>query len=111
MDDSLTIGSDVLINDKGKRFLSDFFKFEQFLNKDGELVGKLIDDEVFPTVQIHGYSAEVFNFGKGEVEAYIKKARITVTQLVELLTTYRMSDDEDEVMAAQEELIALYLEG
>lgn len=109
---SLQVGEAIRVTDLGKRYLGDFIDVQRYLEPNGDLVGKLVKRDVFSVVTLDRIPNEEFLMGNQEIEAYQTRRQmqqVALTDLVELLTIYRMSDDDEEVMTAQQLLIEMYL--
>lgn len=107
----MEIGSRVQINDQGRRFLGMFKSLTELEDSSGAIYGTLVGNDVYQQVTLEKGGEEVFMFSPREVEeAAPLKTKKSLTELVELLYIYRNSEDDDEVQAAQDLLIELYME-
>lgn len=77
---------------------------------DGHIYGTIASISAFLNVRLDRYDLGLVPFHRAEIDLVEEpaKSKVPITMLAELLETYRTSDDDAEVAAAQELLIELY---
>lgn len=109
------VGTRVQLTESGLRYVGRFHgNVDDLKDHSGKVKGLVVGLGAFTEVMLDRYPTDRIPFGAGELELdEVKKTetpRVSIVEIAELLTTYRTSDDDEEVAAAQELLLGLFAE-